>query len=240
MLKTNHPIDQTRTPQSVSADPLLLLEDDGFHIRVKDLTEPTDLFEERTAGLTNTGVRYSPSNSSMFLGLHALRDIDTISQYVSKISSKKFDDVTAVAAPKIAQEKTIYSVVQPDALNHVMSNKKVRNQIFERLEELEMLGTEEDLSMSKNSLDDFIRFLKEYDPTVHPFLSMVLSGNIRVLWDHDDGRQIGLQFLGGGRIQYVVFMKRRPDGLRASDCGRVQYDAVHDLMSKDFLDLLYA
>lgn len=175
----------------------------------------------------------------MFLGLHALRDVDTISQYVNEISSKKFEDAMDVASPNIAQEESINMVVQPDFLNHAVSNKKVRLQIFERLEELEMLGREDDLHMSLNSLSDFIRFLKEHDPSVHPFLSMVLSGNIRALWEHEDGRQIGLQFLGGDRIQYVVFMKRRPDGLRTSDCGTIQCDAVHDLISKTFLDLLY-
>lgn len=61
----------------------------------------------------------------MFLGLHALRDVDTISQYVNEISSKKFEDAMDVASPNIAQEESINMVVQPDFLNHAVSNKKL-------------------------------------------------------------------------------------------------------------------
>ena len=39
------------------------------------------------------------------------------------------------------------------------------------------------------------------------------NGNLRAIWDddNDDDRHVALQFLGGGRVQYVIF-KRRTGG----------------------------
>lgn len=66
---------------------------------------------------------------------------------------------------------------------------------------------------SDASFSDLQAFMRETRPRVRPSLFLNDNGNLRALWKNDAGEQIGLQFLGEGNIQFVIF-KRRPGTLR--------------------------
>jgi hypothetical protein len=66
---------------------------------------------------------------------------------------------------------------------------------------------------SDASFSDLQAFIREMRPRVRPSLFLNDNGNLRALWKNDTREQIGLQFLGEGNIQFVIF-KRRPGTLR--------------------------
>lgn len=59
------------------------------------------------------------------------------------------------------------------------------------------------------SLADFQAFLREIGPRVRPSLFLNDNGNLRAIWKNDRREQIGLQFLGEGNIQFVIFKQRK-------------------------------
>ena len=93
--------------------------------------------------------------------------------------------------------------------------------IYRRLYQLEIIGEEEGLPISADSKSDFFRFIRKLNPSVRPYMSMLDNGNLRTDWRDDEGRQIGLQFLGSERVQYVFFFERKEDGSRHTEYGRV-------------------
>jgi hypothetical protein len=62
---------------------------------------------------------------------------------------------------------------------------------------------------SDASLADFQTFMRETGPRVRPSLFLNDRGNLRALWKNDRREQIGLQFLGEGKIQFVIFKQRK-------------------------------
>jgi hypothetical protein len=62
---------------------------------------------------------------------------------------------------------------------------------------------------SDASLADFQAFMRETGPRVRPSLFLNDNGNLRALWKNDRREQIGLQFVGEGNIQFVIFKQRK-------------------------------
>ena len=62
---------------------------------------------------------------------------------------------------------------------------------------------------SNASFADFQDFMREVRPKVRPSLFLNDNGNLRALWKNGQREQIGLQFLGGGNIQFVIFKQRK-------------------------------
>jgi hypothetical protein len=71
---------------------------------------------------------------------------------------------------------------------------------------------------SHASYAGFCEFLRHIPSRVRPAIFLRDNGNLRALWKNGDHEQIGLQFLGGGDIQYVI-LKRRPGGKLMSHYG---------------------
>lgn len=59
-----------------------------------------------------------------------------------------------------------------------------------------------------------------------PFITLLDNGNIRILWKNQEGEQIGLQFLGGKQVQYVLFALRE-NGIMARASGRDTINGVN-------------
>jgi len=62
---------------------------------------------------------------------------------------------------------------------------------------------------SDASISDFHAFMREMRPRVRPSLFLNDNGNVRAVWKNDRREQIGLQFLGEGNIQFVIFKQRK-------------------------------
>jgi hypothetical protein len=62
---------------------------------------------------------------------------------------------------------------------------------------------------SDASFADFQDFMREMRRKVRPSIFLNDNGNLRALWKSDQREQIGLQFLGDGNIQFVIFKQRK-------------------------------
>lgn len=114
---------------------------------------------------------------------------------------------------------------------HEPKDSKVMQEIDQRLKDLEALCEEENQQISKESRSDFLNFMHLLNPLLRPFIFVYENNNLRAEWTHDDGRQIGLQFLGEERVQFVVFYKEQSDGIQNSACGRAGFDEILDLVN---------
>ena len=62
--------------------------------------------------------------------------------------------------------------------------------------------------ISETSLRDFRAFLRKAQSGKRPSIFLLDNGNIRALWLNDKKEQVGLQFLGEGEVQFVIFARR--------------------------------
>jgi hypothetical protein len=60
------------------------------------------------------------------------------------------------------------------------------------------------------SENDFTQFVESHASLNRPSLYLVDNGNLRAVWKNALGLHLGLQFLGAGQVQFVIFAKR-PD-----------------------------
>ena len=82
-------------------------------------------------------------------------------------------------------------------------------EISKRLQFLKIEAEIDGVPFSDASLTDFQAFMRETRPRSRPSLFLNDNGNLRALWKNDRREQIGLQFLGEGNIQFVIFKQRK-------------------------------
>ena len=73
-----------------------------------------------------------------------------------------------------------------------------------RIDALRSMGASDGIDLRQVSLLDFARFIQDEPPVPQASLILTESGNVRAVWRGAGGRQIGVQFLGGGTGSYVV------------------------------------
>lgn len=95
-----------------------------------------------------------------------------------------------------------------------------------RIQALRHLTEEEDYCLKPSSEKDFWSFF-EMNPFVRQGnLVLLENGNLRAIWKDGRGTQIGLQFLGSGTIQFVIF-KVRTEGKPVSRVyGRDDFEGI--------------
>ena len=69
--------------------------------------------------------------------------------------------------------------------------------------------------LSHESEEDFWNFMRSAPFVRKGGLVLMDNGNLRAVWKGDRGTHVGLQFLGSGTVQYVIF-KRRVGALQTS------------------------
>jgi hypothetical protein len=79
-----------------------------------------------------------------------------------------------------------------------------------RIQALRIEAEIDQVPFSNASFAEFRDFLRQIPARARPAIFLRDNGNLRALWKNDDQEQIGLQFLGGGDVQYVI-LKRRPN-----------------------------
>jgi hypothetical protein len=85
---------------------------------------------------------------------------------------------------------------------------QVWNAVVERLHELRYDAESSDAPISENSVRDLGYFVSKTLPGRRPAIFLLNNGNVRALWTNDKKEQVGLQFLGEGEIQFVIFVQR--------------------------------
>jgi hypothetical protein len=82
-------------------------------------------------------------------------------------------------------------------------------QLEDRLQELRDLAEEEGTKYSNAAEQDLRQFLNDAGASARPALYLQDEGWLRAKWRNLQGEQVGLLFIGGGRVQMVFFVHRR-------------------------------
>ena len=102
----------------------------------------------------------------------------------------------------------------------------IHTRIQQRIELLKKIGEEEEIAYNANSEQDLWRFLKRLSFIKSPKLFLLDNGNLRAVWKGDGGKHIGLQFLGGEQIQFVIFSRREGHSNMARIRGRDDFSGI--------------
>jgi hypothetical protein len=114
-------------------------------------------------------------------------------------------------------------------------------QIEDRLRELHVDALRNVEPFSESSLADLRSFLDSLSFTERPAIFLLEDGNLRAVWRNADKEQVGLQFLGGGIVQFVMFVRRRQPPIMSRSAGTDTLTAVSTLIkNNDCSHLLYA
>jgi hypothetical protein len=97
-----------------------------------------------------------------------------------------------------------------------------------RFAELKDLAVSEQIFISPQSESDFRSFLKIASATQLPALFLLENGNVRAVWKGAKDEQIGLQFLGGRQVQFVLFSRRYDPEMAVRSCGRDTINGMLD------------
>ena len=117
----------------------------------------------------------------------------------------------------------------------------IHTRIRQRIELLKEIGEEEEIAYNANSEQDLWRFLKRLSFIKSPKLFLLDNGNLRAVWKGDGGKHIGLQFLSGEQIQFVIFSKRGEHNNMARIRGRDDFAGiVRQLDASAIGDVIYA
>jgi len=105
-------------------------------------------------------------------------------------------------------------------------NVKLR-QYVERVKELYGYAVEDGIQPKLDSLIDFIRFVRFRPNDRKGDLILVDNGNLRVEWNDNNGTKMGLQFMGNGMVQYVIFKKRKTASEISRTYGRDSFIGIN-------------
>ena len=88
---------------------------------------------------------------------------------------------------------------------------------------------------------DFRSFVRS-DPNIRKGnLVLMDNGNLRATWKDEHGTRLGLQFLGGGMVQFVLFKRRTHGQLISRVSGRDSLEGLErQLVAFELNSLLYA
>ena len=84
-----------------------------------------------------------------------------------------------------------------------------------RIDELSRYGEDEDIALNEASERDFWAFVTSTAFSRRAGLVLMDNGNLRAVWEGEGESHLGLHFLGGQSVRYVIF-SRRAAGRRIS------------------------
>jgi hypothetical protein len=103
--------------------------------------------------------------------------------------------------------------------------------VGERVAELHQDAIDDNLSFSEASHADLRRFLAGIAFSRRPSIFLLDNGNLRAVWKNEQKEQLGLQFLGGGAVQYVAFRQRHALETMSRLSGAENLDYVRKLIA---------
>ena len=109
-----------------------------------------------------------------------------------------------------------------------------------RIEELREFAAEDGFQAKSESLIDFWKFIRSEQRIRRGNLVLIDNGNLRAVWKDNQGTYLGLQFLGGEMVQYVIFKQRGTTKPISRVAGRDNFDGLKRQIGAFDLDsLLY-
>lgn len=95
-----------------------------------------------------------------------------------------------------------------------------------RIEYLKEMAAQDGYELSDDSKADFGRFIGSKAGLRVGNLVLMENGNLRASWKDERGSHLGLQFLGDGMVQYVVFKRREVGPETSRVAGRDTVDGI--------------
>ncbi len=142
----------------------------------------------------------------------------------SFFSAKK--DTSVYATRKYVDVNNPIDELAKEIIEKVEATRQAEAAYRERIKELIIDASFDDICLKKDSERDFWTFLKPQGFFSKGKLFLLDNGNIRALWNNETGDQIGLQFLGNKVIQYVIFKHRPEINIISRVCGRDSIDGI--------------
>ncbi len=107
-----------------------------------------------------------------------------------------------------------------------------------RIDILRRYARDDGYDVNSKSEADFWHFLKSVPNCRRGNLVLVDNGNLRAMWRDELGNQLGLQFLGDGMLQYVVFTQRPSAKAVSRVTGRDTFEGIMKQVNAFNLDSL--
>ena len=87
---------------------------------------------------------------------------------------------------------------------------------------------------------DFWEFVRNAPDKRQANLVLTDNGNLRAIWSDEHGSRLGLQFLGGGVVQYVIFKRQNHGQPKSRVTGRDSLEGLaRQIDAHDLFALLY-
>ena len=87
-------------------------------------------------------------------------------------------------------------------------------------------ATHDGYGLNKRSEDDFKQFVRSRPYMRKGNLVLMDNGNLRAIWKDQQSGRLGLQFLGGNMVQYVIFRRRQADQAISRVAGRDSLEGI--------------
>ena len=121
----------------------------------------------------------------------------------------------------------------------VSALERVREAYSLRIEELKAYAQEDEIEVNEASQRDFWDFVDSLSSTKRASLVLCDNGNLKAVWKDAQASHLGIQFLGNGQGEYVIFKHRQ----RTSEISRVAgidtLQGIKNLMTAfDIIDLV--
>ncbi len=109
-----------------------------------------------------------------------------------------------------------------------------------RIDELKAYARDDGYRLNSESEADFWAFIKLTPRFRKGGLLLMDNGNLRAVWKDGHGSHLGVQFLGDGMAQYVIFKRRGAKRRISRVVGRDSFDGVsRQIDAFDLSALLY-
>jgi hypothetical protein len=87
-------------------------------------------------------------------------------------------------------------------------------------------ATHDGYGLNERSEGDFKQFVRSRPHMRKGNLVLLDNGNLRAIWKDEQGGRLGLQFLGGNMVQYVIFWRRQADQAISRVAGRDSLEGI--------------
>jgi hypothetical protein len=108
-----------------------------------------------------------------------------------------------------------------------------KTQIDDRLRELLVDAVRNLEPFSESSLADLRSLLDSLPYVERPAIFLLDDGNLRAVWRNVDKEQVGLQFRGGGIVQFVMFVRRKQPPIMSRISGTDTLSAIRGLIENN-------
>lgn len=116
---------------------------------------------------------------------------------------------------------------------------EVRKAYQERIHELAKYGAEDGTAINPESQGDFGAFIEQRPRWRKGLTELLNNGNLRAVWKDGAGNHLGLQFLGGQKLEYVIFRRRPNPGEKLKEAGRDTFAGIYQRVEQpDLLRLV--